>query len=213
MSHRIIQTSLQSHMESKNPLKLFEVWYSDACKNPAVKTPAAMSLAMVKHDGKPRAQMVELNKFDHTGFKFILKNQPVPCGQHAALVLYWELLNRQIRVEGSLQRVDDDPNVSTFVVKPDKFEFWQHQSKSMHDRVAFIPTSSMHQSNQQHWLNGEDGWGYQWLEPWEDVILKIYYVKLCRAVYFALILLIPNFFYTIAILYTLCLKFCLCICL
>lgn len=184
-SHRIIQTSLHSYMESKNPMKLFDVWYCDACKNPAVKAPAIMSLATIKNNGKPLAQIVKMQTYDQTGFKFLTDDKHLKSigsnKTHAALVLYWELLNRQIRVEGVIEKLPENEtkllldelsndvtdnkqeNFVSFVVKPERFEFWQHQSRSMHDRIMFFPLKE--NENKSLCYNGDDGWGYQWLEP------------------------------------------------
>jgi len=168
-SHRIIQTSLHSYMESKNPMKLFEMWYCDACKNPAVQIPSSMSIATVKNNGRPFAQIVKMHEYDNTGFKFLSNDSHLKkiggSNTYAALVLYWELLNRQIRVEGVIEKLPqrESGDWDSFVVKPERFEFWQHQSRSMHDRVVFTQQQSLQE--EELWYDGEEGWNYQWLEP------------------------------------------------
>ena len=159
--HRKLQKSLYSLMESKNPLKLFDVWYKDANKNPKVIGVNTMRLATVNEGGKPSVQVVSLSDFSANGFKIMTfekcSTKYVP--NYGALVMYWELLNRQIRIEGVIEKISS----TDFIVKPEKFEFWQHQSKSMHDRVLFFLSS---ESNESTCCNvGEDGWVYQWLEP------------------------------------------------
>ena len=160
-AHRKIQKSLYSLMESKNPLKLFDVWYKDANQNPKVLGVNSMRLATVNESGKPSVQIVNLKDYSNDSFKIMTHEKfgtdEVPS--YGALVMYWALLNRQIRIEGVIEKTSSN----SFIVKPERFEFWQHQSRSMHDRVLFFLSSESQDSTCSN--VGEDGWVYQWLEP------------------------------------------------
>ena len=160
-AHRKIQKSLYSLMESKNPLKLFDVWYKDANQNSKVLGVNSMRLATVNKSGMPSVQIVNLKDYSNESFKITTHEKfgvdEVPS--YGALVMYWALLNRQIRIEGVIEKTS--PN--NFIVKPERFEFWQHQSRSMHDRVLFFLSSEQQDSTFSN--VGEDGWVYQWLEP------------------------------------------------
>jgi len=88
-----------------NPLPLAQRWLADATA--AVRGAAAMTLATVDPDGRPSARMVICRGFDaNAGFLVFYSDRDSRKGlaltsfSRAALVFYWEALERQIRIEG-----------------------------------------------------------------------------------------------------------------
>lgn len=88
-----------------NPLPLAQRWLAEATA--AVRGAAAMTLATVDPDGRPSARMVICRRFDaNAGFFVFYSDRDSRKGlalanlSRAALVFYWEALERQIRVEG-----------------------------------------------------------------------------------------------------------------
>lgn len=104
-----------------DPFRQFEVWFADATG--AVATPEAMSIATAGSDGAPSARMVLLKSFDEHGFVFYTgygsrKAHELESNPRAALLFYWEPLGRQVRVEGSVQKVDRSESDRYFHSRP-----------------------------------------------------------------------------------------------
>ena len=94
----------------KNPFKQFEIWFEEA-KKIGLKDPNAMNVASSTKKGVPSSRMVLLKGYDENGFIFytnytsrkskeILDNPIVACN------FFWDALERQIRIEGRIQKVD-----------------------------------------------------------------------------------------------------------
>lgn len=84
--------------------------------------PTAMSLATVDHDGRPSARTVLLKRVDH-GLVFVTnlgsrKSRHLAANPHAALLLQWDELERQIEVEGAAERLDDADADALFAARP-----------------------------------------------------------------------------------------------
>jgi pyridoxamine 5'-phosphate oxidase len=94
---------------SRDPLKQFERWLADAS---AVKMqePTAMTLATVDARGRPHARVVLFKGFHHGGFSFFTnyasaKGDELAASARAALVFWWDKLERSVRVEGRVQKL------------------------------------------------------------------------------------------------------------
>jgi pyridoxamine 5'-phosphate oxidase len=105
-----------------HPIRQFERWFDDATTsgNPE---PNAMTLATATPDGRPSARVVLLRGLDDRGFAFFTnfdsrKGRELDANPFAALVFFWHELERQVRVEGSVERVSDDESDSYFHSRP-----------------------------------------------------------------------------------------------
>jgi pyridoxamine 5'-phosphate oxidase len=83
----------------------------------------AMTLATVDDRGRPAARIVLLKEIDERGFTFYTnyesrKARDFAAHAFAALILYWEPLHRQIRIEGSVERVTDAESDAYFASRP-----------------------------------------------------------------------------------------------
>jgi pyridoxamine 5'-phosphate oxidase len=101
-----------------DPLELFRVWWEEAHAASLVQ-PSAMTLATATPDGLPSARMVLLRGFDQCGFAFFTnyhsrKARELTANPSAALVLYWAELDRQVRVEGRVERVSPEESDGYF---------------------------------------------------------------------------------------------------
>ena len=88
-----------------------------------IGTPNAMTLATVDERGRPAARIVLLKEIDDRGCTFYTSYQSRKAGDlaahpHAALVLYWESLHRQIRIEGAIERVSPEDSDAYFASRP-----------------------------------------------------------------------------------------------
>ncbi|SFZ86058.1 Pyridoxamine 5'-phosphate oxidase [Devosia enhydra] len=94
-----------------DPFALFEDWFAEA-KASEPNDPHAMALATVDDAGVPDVRMVLLNARDGRGFCFFTNFESAKGNQllahpHAAFVMHWKSLRRQVRVRGSVERVSD----------------------------------------------------------------------------------------------------------
>jgi pyridoxamine 5'-phosphate oxidase len=86
-------------------------------------TANAMTLATVDERGRPAARIVLLKEIDDRGFVFYTnydsrKARDLAAHPHAALVLFWEPLHRQIRIEGAIERVEGADSDAYFASRP-----------------------------------------------------------------------------------------------
>jgi len=92
-----------------NPFKQFKTWFEQAVSADLVE-PNAMTLATTTPDGFPSARIVLLKGFDENGFVFYTnyesaKGKQLQINPKAALVFWWGELERQVRIEGRVERV------------------------------------------------------------------------------------------------------------
>ena len=104
------------------PLALFERWFADA-QAADVPEPNAMTLATVGADGSPSARIVLLKGVDERGFAFYTnydsrKGRELDATPRAALVFWWAALERQVRVEGQVERVSADETDAYYASRP-----------------------------------------------------------------------------------------------
>lgn len=83
----------------------------------------AMTLATVDERGRPSARIVLLKELDQRGFVFYTnyeskKGRDLAANPRAALLLFWEPLHRQIRVEGIVERTTPEESDAYFASRP-----------------------------------------------------------------------------------------------
>jgi pyridoxamine 5'-phosphate oxidase len=109
-------------LANPDPIRLFKKWF-DAAVRAELKEANAMTLATATRDGKPSARMVLLKGFDDRGFVFYtnyksLKGSELEQNPRAALVLYWQPLERQIRITGRVTKVSTKESDVYFHSRP-----------------------------------------------------------------------------------------------
>lgn len=102
----------------------FDAWFAQAVSS-GLREPNAMTLATATLDGIPSARIVLLKGVDPTGFTFYTnyasaKGRELAANPHAALVFYWNELERQVRMQGTVEKVSREETVSYFAVRPVK---------------------------------------------------------------------------------------------
>jgi len=115
-------SGLDESLIDRDPIRQFQIWLDDAI---AANIPLAeaMTLATATPDGRPAARMVLLKQVDHDGFVFFTnyrsaKARQLDANPFAALVFYWNLLERQVRVEGSVVRTSAEESREYFQTRP-----------------------------------------------------------------------------------------------
>ncbi|KAF3704125.1 Pyridoxine-5'-phosphate oxidase [Channa argus] len=113
----------ESQLASLDPIKQFGNWFEQASKCPEIGEANAMCLATATKDGRPSARMVLLKGYSNEGFRFFTsyesrKGSELESNPHACLVFYWEPLNRQIRIEGTVQQIPYQSSCEYFHSRP-----------------------------------------------------------------------------------------------
>ncbi len=103
----LLETLDEKRVE-RDPIKQFQLWLDEAIAA-KLPLPEAMTLATATPEGRPSARMVLLKQVDHEGFVFFTNYHSAKAAQleanpYAALVFYWPQLERQVRVEGKVER-------------------------------------------------------------------------------------------------------------
>ncbi len=105
-----------------DPILQFGKWFS-AAVDAGLYEPNVMTLATADRFGKPSARIVLLKGFDETGFVFYTnyeskKGQDLLENPQAALVFFWPELERQVRIEGVVSKVDVQTSADYFHSRP-----------------------------------------------------------------------------------------------
>jgi pyridoxamine 5'-phosphate oxidase len=105
-----------------DPLAEFSRWLEDA-REAGVPIAEAMTLATATADAVPSARMVLLKGHDDRGFRFFTNRESRKANElkenaRAALVVYWQQLNRQVRIEGDVEEIDEPETSEYFASRP-----------------------------------------------------------------------------------------------
>ncbi len=105
-----------------DPLRQFGVWMVEAI-HAQVPEPTAMSLATVAAGGRPAGRIVLLKGVDPRGFVFYTnyqsrKGQELAANPVAALTFLWTELERQVRIEGTVEKVSEADSDEYFATRP-----------------------------------------------------------------------------------------------
>lgn len=126
-----------------DPIALFSRWYDEA-EESGLLLPESMSLATSTLAGAPSARMVLLKGVDQEGFRFFTnyesrKAREIEVNPQAALCFYWSVLERQVRVEGSVSRLPKAESEAYFGTRSrgSQIGAWaSNQSRKIPDRKA-----------------------------------------------------------------------------
>jgi pyridoxamine 5'-phosphate oxidase len=137
------QAALDEATVARDPIAQFAAWYDDAVAA-GLSEPEAMTLATATPDGRPSARIVLLRGFDDRGFSFFTnytsrKGAELEANPHAAVVFHWTALERQVRIEGRVERTTPSESVAYFQSRPSgsRIGAWSSpQSAVIHDRAA-----------------------------------------------------------------------------
>ncbi len=106
-----------------NPINQFAKWWAEAIASEILEV-NAMTLATANKYGKPSARIVLLKDYDERGFVFFTnyeshKGKELAENTHAALVFFWKEIERQIRIEGVIEKVDAVESDAYFSSRPE----------------------------------------------------------------------------------------------
>lgn len=117
-----VKGTLDETQVDRDPFMMFKTWMKDAVESGIIE-PNAMALATTGADGKPSVRMVLLKNFDSRGLMFFTnyeskKGRQLTENPKAALLFFWDKLERQIRIEGEIGKVPEKISEEYFNSRP-----------------------------------------------------------------------------------------------
>ena len=105
-----------------DPVEQFSKWYNEV-QNAGISEYYAMTLATCSREGRPSARIVYLRGFDSRGFAFYTnynsrKGEELAQNPAASLCFYWKEVERQVRIEGLVERVSAEESDAYFAGRP-----------------------------------------------------------------------------------------------
>ena len=113
---------LDQQLVPASPFELLKAWMNDAIEA-QVQEPYAMSLATCGADNKPSVRIVLLREITDTGIVFYTnyesaKGQDIAENPNAEALFFWHKLERQIRISGSIAKIDAAKSAAYFQKRP-----------------------------------------------------------------------------------------------
>jgi pyridoxamine 5'-phosphate oxidase len=120
-------------MTSDDPIAIFAELFEQATRS-GLQEPEAMVLSTVDGDGRPSSRYVLLKEVDARGFIFYTnlesrKARALAANPYAALCFYWPPLDKQVRIEGDVERVPDEDADAYFATRPRESQLGAWASK------------------------------------------------------------------------------------
>ncbi len=105
-----------------DPVASCLAWLEEA-KQQAIPNPNAMTLATIDANGQPSARIMLMRGFDARGAVYFTnfesrKGLAMRSNPRVSLLFFWDIMNRQIRIEGAISRIDDTESDAYFAQRP-----------------------------------------------------------------------------------------------
>ena len=125
--------TLDINQVNPNPLTQFSLWFEEAIAA-EVNEPNAMVLSTVKENGHPSARVVLLKGIENEGFSFFTnyeskKGEQLEINPFAALTFFWPELERQVRIEGKVEKLSASISDEYFLSRPKASQIGAYASK------------------------------------------------------------------------------------
>lgn len=157
--------SLSETDVANDPIQQFSLWFEQALKADVAEA-NAMSLSTVNPAGRPSSRIVLIKEFDQRGFTWFTnydsnKGNELAVNPHAALLFFWSTLERQVRIEGRIEKISAEENDQYFHSRPlgsRQSAYASQQSRPIASRHlledqlnAVISEFSDHPPRPEHW--------------------------------------------------------------
>jgi pyridoxamine 5'-phosphate oxidase len=114
--------SLDAADVDRDPIRQFHTWFNQAL-DAKLPEPNAMTVATVDGEGRPAARILLIKGVDERGFVFFTnyesrKGQELDANPHASLLFYWIELERQVRIEGKVEKTSAEESDAYFHSRP-----------------------------------------------------------------------------------------------
>ncbi len=122
LRHDFLKASFDEKDADKNPFSQFETWFSEATKSD-VAEPNAMVLSTVTKKGRPSSRVVLLRGFEKNTFTLFTnyesrKGKNLKENKYACLLFFWPELERQVRIEGRIEKTPAKVSDVYFASRP-----------------------------------------------------------------------------------------------
>jgi pyridoxamine 5'-phosphate oxidase len=157
--------SLDEKSVDADPIRQFMAWFKQA-QDARLPEPNTMTLATVDARGYPSARIVLIKGVDERGFVFFTnyesrKGQDLAANPHASLLFYWIELERQVRIEGTVEKTSAQESDAYFNSRPlgSRLGAWaSDQSRPIESRAllearekSFAERFGEHPPRPPHW--------------------------------------------------------------
>jgi pyridoxamine 5'-phosphate oxidase len=139
----------------RDPIRQFELWFKDAL-HAGVPLPNAMTLATADASGAPAARVVLLKGIEGGGFVFYTsyasrKARELAARRAACLVFLWSDLERQVRIEGAVEKVPQADSDRYFATRPlgARLSAWASAQSERVPSRAFLE-SALEEARRRH---------------------------------------------------------------
>jgi len=104
--------------KTDDPIAFFKDWLKEA-EDSGIILPESMSVSSCTAEGRPSSRMVLLKEVDEKGFVFFTNYNSRKAGElevnpFAALLFHWNMLQRQVRIEGRIERISEQESADYF---------------------------------------------------------------------------------------------------
>ena len=120
--HEYTLKQLNEQDVDQNPFVQFDAWFKMALEA-NLPDANAMTLATVNSEGKPRARILLLKDYSDDGYCFFTnykskKGEDLKLNSYAAMLFFWPQLEKQIRIEGRIERLEPEHSDRYFMARP-----------------------------------------------------------------------------------------------
>ena len=162
---------------SDNPIQQFRIWFDEALKAELIE-PNAMMLATVNAQKRPSMRIVLLRDILEDGIVFYTnylsrKGNEIELNPYGSATFFWPELERQVRIEGVLKKIDEHISDSYFAKRPrgSQIGAWSSpQSKTIHSRNEL-------EENEMHYTALFEGKDVPRPPHWGGYILQADYME------------------------------------
>lgn len=171
------QMQLTKRSVQSDPMAQFSAWFDEAVAA-QVKEANAMTLATVSEDGQPSARIVLLKGLEHGGLVFYTnydsaKGAQMAANPKASVLFFWPELERQIRVEGVVEKVPAETSDAYFSSRPFESQIGAIAS----NQSAVLRSRDELEEEVQKLLTEEEGKSPARPESWGGYVLKPHTVE------------------------------------
>ncbi|RJX32169.1 MAG: pyridoxamine 5'-phosphate oxidase [Oxalobacter sp.] len=141
--------SLNESSVDPDPIVQFKTWMNEAL-DAQLPEPNAMTVATVSAEGRPSARVLLIKGVDERGFVFFTnydshKGHDLEVNPHAAVVFFWTELERQVRIEGRVEKLPENESDEYFASRPldSRIGAWaSEQSKTLSSRAVLVANAA-----------------------------------------------------------------------
>ena len=139
------KSSFNERNANPDPVEQFRLWFDDVIESQMLE-PNAVILSTATKEGKPSSRVLLLKKFDKSGFVFYSnyesrKGKELEENPFGSLLFYWDKLERQVRIEGSISKISFEESNEYFQTRPytSRLGAWaSKQSSPLSSRFSLI---------------------------------------------------------------------------